>query len=105
MPVGKWASKEGGSVKRSLKGLVAAGAAVSMMAVTAPGASAGPADVPGCTSVLLGEAGGWIPWSMPSEPVKVEYTPPGTVSVDADWPVGVVTNIAGDVVAWVICVA
>ena len=96
-------------MKRSLQSLVAAGLLVSAMTVTAPAASAGevagPGDAPGCTTVLVGEANGWIPWSMPSEPVKVEYVPPGTVNVDADYPVGVVTNIAGDVVAWVICVA
>lgn len=96
-------------MKRSLRGLVAAVAVASVMVVGAPAANAdevaGPEDAAGCTSVLLGETSGWVSTRLPSDPVSVEYVPPGTVHIDADYPLGIVTNIAGDVVAWVICVA
>lgn len=87
--------------------------ATALIGLAAPAASAteavDPGDAPGCTTVLLGEANGWVPTAMPSHLVDVSYTPPSTVTVSADrgvnWATYIFTNISGDVVAYVMCVA
>ncbi|HEV2755387.1 MAG TPA: hypothetical protein VG318_06385 [Actinomycetota bacterium] len=99
-------------MKRSTRSALAVGAVAAVMALTAPAASAAEVtaaeDAAGCTTVLLGEAGGWVPTAFPDPLFSVTYTPPGTVTVDADPALGIVTyvvsNVSGDVIAYVECV-
>ena len=109
MAVGLVGIRKGRILGRTSKALLAAGVAALSLGV-APAASAAEVAVPdaaGCTTVLVNEAGGWVPLAMPF-PVDIEYTPPATVYVSADrgiaFALGVVNNISGDVVAFVDCV-
>lgn len=92
-------------MKRSIRSLAAVGAALSLMVVAAPAASAGPEDAAGCTTTYVGQVGG--PYILPDLP-SVTYTPPATVTVDADETVafaGAITfHIVNSTIAYVDCV-
>lgn len=92
-------------MKRSIRSLAAVGAAVSLMVVAAPAASAGPEDAAGCTTTYVGQLGG--PYALPNLPT-VTYTPPATVTVDADdtvaFTVAVTFHIVNSTAAYVDCV-
>ncbi|HYP24360.1 MAG TPA: hypothetical protein VEV43_12370 [Actinomycetota bacterium] len=73
-----------------------AAAAAALMALAVPTASAQTGDPAGCTTVLVDTlTNGALP-----ELVEVTYTPPGTVTVDADG----VFAAAQPFVTWVDCV-
>ena len=76
------------------------------MAMAAPAASAGPEDAPGCTTTYVNEVGG--PYILPNPPT-VTYTPPATVTVDADDTVNFTFalgfHLVDATVAYVICLA
>jgi len=88
-----------------MRSLAAVGAVVALMAMTAPAASAGPEDAAGCTTTYVGEVGG--PYILPNPPT-VSYTPPATVTVDADetvnFVVAVGAHVANATVRYVDCV-
>lgn len=84
-------------MKRSLRAVTAIGAVAAAMAVTTPAASAGPEELPGCTTVLILSL---LTTGPEPELVEVTYTPPATVNVSAD---GAVAQTR-PVVTWVDCV-
>lgn len=92
-------------MKRSIRSLAAVGAALSLMVVAAPAASAGPEDAAGCTTTYVGQVGG--PYILPNPP-SVSYTPPATVTVDADetvnFTVAVTFHVLNSTVTYVNCV-
>lgn len=96
-------------MKRSVRSLAAVGAAVAVMALAAPAASAneavGPEDAAGCTTTYVKSVGG--PYILPNPPT-VSYTPPATVTVDADdtvnFAIAVGAHVANATITYVFCV-
>ena len=91
-------------MKRFVGRLLAAGAVIAVMAVTAPAASAAEGDAAAmqdCTTIY---AETLARMSTPEELVSVTYTPPATVTVDADPAVGVVRYVVGATVAYIQCI-
>ncbi len=79
------------------------------MAMAAPPASANevaaPGDAAGCTTTYVNEIGG--PYILPNPPT-VTYTPPATITVNADetvnFAVGVSLHVASATITYVFCV-
>ena len=94
-------------MNRCSRSLAAIGAAVALTALAAPSASAavGPEDAAGCTTTYVGTVGG--PYILPNPPT-VSYTPPASVTVDADdavsFTLAVATRVANATVTYVNCV-
>ncbi len=91
-------------LKRSMKNVVAVSGVTALMAMAAPPAVAGTGDAAGCTTTYVNSIGG--DYRLP-DPPTVTYTPPATITVDADdtvnFTVAVATHVANATVAYVIC--